>query len=61
LCLFLPRAKEWDGMMRIDQTFVLWTEVWLYYFEEWLASNDWKGGGEHVPAPRNRKKRRAAA
>jgi hypothetical protein len=61
LCLFLPRAKEWDGTMRIDQTFVPWTEVWLYYFEEWLASDDWKGGGKHAPAPRNRKKRRAAA
>lgn len=47
LCLYLPRAKEWGGWMRIDQTFVPWTAVWLYYFEEWLESDDWKGGGEH--------------
>jgi hypothetical protein len=33
--------------MRIDQTFVPWVATWLFYFEEWLASDDWKGGGEH--------------
>ena len=21
--------------------------LWLFYFEEWLASDDWKGGGMH--------------
>jgi hypothetical protein len=47
LCLFLPGSDEWLGSMRIDQTFVPWTATWLYYFEEWLASNEWKGGGEH--------------
>ncbi len=47
LCLFLPGTDEWLGSMRIDQTFVPWTATWLYYFEEWLSSNEWKGGGEH--------------
>jgi hypothetical protein len=47
LCLYLPRSGEWNGAMRIDQTFVPWALVWLFYFEEWLASNEWKGGGEH--------------
>jgi len=50
LCLYLPRSDEWAGRMRIDQTFVPWTATWLYYFEEWLESDDWKGGGEH-PSP----------
>ena len=44
LCLYLPKANEWLGWMRIDQTFVPWAAVWLCYFEEWLASDDWKGG-----------------
>jgi len=61
LCLFLPRANEWAPTMRIDQTFEPWTGVRLYYFEEWLASGQWKGGGQHVPAARNRRQRRAAA
>ncbi|MCK1309870.1 MULTISPECIES: hypothetical protein [unclassified Bradyrhizobium] len=50
LCLYLPGSGEWEAHMRIDKTFVPWTATWLYYFEEWLESDDWKGGGEH-PAP----------
>jgi hypothetical protein len=47
LCLYLPKSGEWHGSMRIDKTFVPWVATWLFYFEEWLASDDWKGGGEH--------------
>jgi hypothetical protein len=47
LCLHLPRIREWSGEMRIDQTVVPWAALWLYYFEEWLVSDEWKGGGEH--------------
>jgi hypothetical protein len=50
LCLYLPGSGEWSGHMRIDQTFVQWAQVWLFYFEEWLASNEWKGGGVHPQA-----------
>jgi hypothetical protein len=37
--------------MRIDQTIVPWAILWLFYYEEWLVSDDWKGGGEHPHAP----------
>ena len=47
LCLYLPRTYEWQRWMRLDQTIVPWTSLWLFYFEEWLASDDWKGGGMH--------------
>ncbi len=47
LCLTLPGTREWTGTMRIDQTFVSWATTWLYYFEEWLISDEWKGGGKH--------------
>jgi len=50
LCLTLPETREWTGAMRIDQTFVPWATTWLYYFEEWLISDEWKGGGKH-PEP----------
>lgn len=33
--------------MRIDQTIVPWAVLWFFYFEEWLLSDDWKGGGMH--------------
>lgn len=55
LCLTLPGTREWTGTMRIDQTFVPWATTWLYYFEEWLVSDEWKGGGEH-PDPDNAKR-----
>jgi hypothetical protein len=47
LCLYLPKACEWQSWMRFDQTIVPWAALWLFYFEEWLASDDWKGGGMH--------------
>lgn len=47
LCLYLPGTFEWQPWMRIDQTFVPWAALWLFYFEEWLTSNEWKGGGKH--------------
>jgi hypothetical protein len=49
LCLYLPGTIEWRPWMRLDQTVVPWTSLWLFYFEDWLASDEWKGGGEHPP------------
>ncbi|MHC2618235.1 hypothetical protein ACVIW2_000266 [Bradyrhizobium huanghuaihaiense] len=47
LCLYLPGTSEWQPWMRIDQTIVPWSALWLWYFEDWLASGEWKGGGVH--------------
>jgi hypothetical protein len=47
LCLYLPRAKEWNGSMSMSETIMPWAILWLFYFEEWLVSDDWKGGGVH--------------
>jgi hypothetical protein len=47
LCLYLPGTSEWRPWMRIDQTIVPWTTLWLHYFEDWLGSGEWKGGGTH--------------
>jgi hypothetical protein len=47
LCLYLPKTYEWQSWMRLDQTVVPWATLWLFYFEEWLASDEWKGGGMH--------------
>jgi hypothetical protein len=58
LCLYLPRTYDWEPWMRIDQTLVPWTSLWLFYFEEWLSSDDWKGGGEH-PGRNERRLRRS--
>lgn len=47
LCLYLPGNGQWDASKRLDLTIVPWTHLWLIYFEEWLDSDDWKGGGKH--------------
>ena len=60
LCLYLPMTYEWQSWMRIDNTIVPWAILWFFYFEEWLSSDEWKGGGEHPSAddlPGRRRKR----
>lgn len=47
LCLYLPGTGQWSAGKWIFQTIVPWTLLWLYYFEDWLATGEWKGGGKH--------------
>jgi hypothetical protein len=56
LCLWLPRKNEWLPQMRLLETYVAWTSEWLNYFEEWLVTGEWAGGGEHPP-PRKKPRR----
>lgn len=46
LCLHL--AGEWDAGKIIAQTIVHWTAFWLYFYETWLITGKWEGGG-HEP------------
>lgn len=52
LCLYLPGSGEWSPTMRISDTIVPWSVLWLFYFEEWLSNGEWNGGGVH-PEERN--------
>jgi hypothetical protein len=54
LCLFLPGTGEFRPWMRLDQTIVPWAALWLFYFEDWLVTDEWKGGGKHPGANRRR-------
>lgn len=47
LCLWLPKAREWSPEMRLDETYLPWAAEWLDYFEEWLLTDVWSGGGAH--------------
>lgn len=49
LCIYHPRFNEWDGSKVIAYTIIPWTALWLYYYEVWLITGEWKGGGEHPP------------
>ncbi|EGT3625446.1 hypothetical protein FAP94_03440 [Morganella morganii] len=54
LCLYLPMIKqknkvsEWQPTMFLANTILPWASMWLVYFEFWLSSGEWDGGGvEH--------------
>jgi hypothetical protein len=54
LCLWLPRKNEWVPQMALIETYISWTSEWLNYFEEWLLTGVWSGGGEH-PTPKQKR------
>ena len=59
LCLYLPGTGEWTATKLIADTIVPWTNLWLYYFEDWLETREWHGGGKHPAAdPKTRKRKR---
>ena len=43
LCLHLP--DEWSANWLIADTVVPWASEWLFFYEIWLATGDWHGGG----------------
>lgn len=45
LCLHYPHSNDYSSSEEIGQQYIPWITHWLYYFEEWLYSEDWKGGG----------------
>lgn len=47
LCLFYPKAKEWNAGMSIATSVVHWAIEWLFYYEIWLITGTWEGGGIH--------------
>ena len=47
LCLYMPSTGEWRRQLTLAATVVPWSALWLYYFEDWLASGVWRGGGQH--------------
>jgi hypothetical protein len=56
LCLYTP--GEWKSSMPLATTVIPWIAEWLLYYELWLATDGWSGGG-HVFAPPERDQRAA--
>lgn len=54
LCLWLPDAHEWAATMKLSETYLPWAAEWLDYFEEWLVTGEWAGGGAH-PSPKTKR------
>lgn len=45
ICLY--RYKEFSSRRLIAETIVPWTIEWLLFYEGWLITGKWLGGGEH--------------
>jgi hypothetical protein len=53
-CLFYPPGREWRSDMTIARSIIPWLSLWLYYYEVWLATGKWEGGGvSHEPELEN--------
>jgi hypothetical protein len=48
LCLFSSTNREWGTNDLIADTTVFWTAEWLYFYEGWLVTKRWQGGGQHI-------------
>lgn len=47
LCLYDPREQDWSPVWPIADTIVPWASEWLFYYEGWLLTGEWAGGGTH--------------
>lgn len=47
LCLYYKRAKEWNPSQSLVDV-VPWIAEWLFYYELWVLTGKWLGGGIHV-------------
>ena len=45
ICLY--RYAEFNSTVLLADTIIPWTVEWLYFYELWLATGEWFGGGEH--------------
>ena len=47
LCLYDPKERSWGPEEYIAETIIPWASDWLFFFEGWLTTGKWEGGGRH--------------
>ena len=47
LCLYLPDAHEYSPRYRLIETIIAWAIKWTEFYELWLLTGEWFGGGMH--------------
>jgi hypothetical protein len=45
ICVHLP--EEWNSRLLIVNTIMPWISQWLRFYEYWVQTGSWEGGGEH--------------
>ncbi|MPZ50968.1 MAG: hypothetical protein GEU75_16990 [Dehalococcoidia bacterium] len=50
-CVYLPKNGEWSPDKLLAETLVPWTMLWLVFYEAWLVTGVWDGGGVHPLIP----------
>jgi hypothetical protein len=56
LCLYYPKYQEFNSKMLLSDCIIPWTSLWLYHYENWHITGEWKGGGIHPNSNDIRKK-----
>jgi hypothetical protein len=51
LCLHLP--GDWRPDLRISEYILPWISFWLFFYEAWLITGEWLGGGHEPSAGKN--------
>lgn len=54
LCLYHPRDWEWKSSCDILKTVVLWSMMWLVYYEDYTKTGYWRGPeADHIDIDTN--------
>lgn len=47
--LCLHQSKDWNPRMLLANSIVPWASEWLIFYEIWLVTGEWDGGGDWMP------------
>lgn len=47
ICVYRPSKNEWNPTDNLATSMIPWTCMWLSFFEDWVFTDVWSGGGEH--------------
>jgi hypothetical protein len=51
-CCFDPRRPDWERYMPLAHSVIPWLAKWLFFYEAWLVTGKWLGGGADHASPR---------
>jgi hypothetical protein len=47
LCLYDPKEMTWTSEQYIATTIIHWASQWLFFYEYWQLTGEFKGPGRH--------------